>query len=33
MDNSPIPCDEIIEPSDKETKTTPTNFNEKKATC
>ena len=33
MDNSPIPCDEIIEPSDKETKATPTNFNEKKATC
>ena len=33
MDDSPIACDEIIESCDKETKTIPTNFNEKKATC
>ena len=28
-----ITCDEIIESYDEETKTIPTNFNEKKATC
>ena len=33
MDDSAITCDEIIESYDKETKTIPTNFNEKKATC
>ena len=26
-------CDEVIESYDEETKTIPTNFNEKKATC
>ena len=33
MDDSAIMCDEIIESYDEETKTLPTNFNEKKATC
>ena len=33
MDDSVITCDEIIEPYDEETKTVPTNFNEKKRTC
>ena len=33
MDDSAIMCDEIIESYDEETKTIPTNFNEKKATC
>ena len=33
MDDSAITCDEIIESYDKETKTVPTNCNEKKATC
>ena len=33
MDDSVIMCDEIIESYDEETKTIPTNFNEKKATC
>ena len=33
MDNSAIICDEVIESYDEETKTIPTNFNEKKATC
>ena len=33
MDDSPITCDEIIESYYEETKTIPTNFNEKKATC
>ena len=33
MDDSAITCDEIIESYDKETKTIPTNFNEKKGTC
>ena len=32
MDNSAITCDEVIESYDEETKTIPTNFNEKKAT-
>ena len=32
MDDSAIMYDEIIESYDKETKTIPTNFNEKKAT-
>ena len=31
MDDSAIICDEVIESSGKETKTIPTNFNEKKA--
>ena len=33
MDDSAIMCDEVIKPYDKETKTIPTNFNEKKAIC
>ena len=33
MDDSTITCDEVIESYNKETKTIPTNFNEKKATC
>ena len=33
MDDSMIMCDEIIEPYDEETKTIPTNFNLKNATC
>ena len=33
MDDSAITCDEIIESYDEETKTIPTSFNEKKATC
>ena len=33
MDDSVITCDEVIESYDKETKTIPTNFNEKKAIC
>ena len=33
MDDSAIICDEVIESYDKETKTIPTNFNEKKAIC
>ena len=32
MDDSMIMCDEIIESYDEETKTIPTNFNEKTAT-
>ena len=30
MDNSAIMCDKVIESYDKETKTIPSNFNEKK---
>ena len=33
MDDPAITFDEIIESYDDETKTIPTNFNEKKATC
>ena len=33
MDNSAITYDKVIEPYDEETKTIPTNFNEKKANC
>ena len=33
MDDSAITCDEVIESYDEETKTIPTNFNEKKAIC
>ena len=33
MDDSATACDEIIESYDEETKTIPTNFNGKKATC
>ena len=33
MNDSAITCDEIIESYDEETKTIPTNFNEKKAIC
>ena len=33
MDDSAIPCDEVIESYDEEAKTISTNFNEKKATC
>ena len=33
MDDSAIRCDEVIELWDKKTKSIPTNFNEKKATC
>ena len=33
MDDSVITFDEIIESYDEETKTIPTNFSEKKATC
>ena len=33
IDDSVIMCDEVIESYDEETKTIPTNFNERKATC
>ena len=33
MDDSAITCDEVIDSYNKETKTIPTNFNEKKAIC
>ena len=33
MDDLTIMCDEVIESYDKETKTIPSNFNEKKAIC
>ena len=33
MDGSAITCDEVIESHDKETKTIPKYFNEKKAIC
>ena len=33
MDDSTIMCDETIELYDEKTKTIPTKFNEKKATC
>ena len=33
MDDSAITCDEVIASNDEETKTVPTNFNEKKAIC
>ena len=33
MDDSAVMCNEIIETYDKETKTVPTNFNEKNITC
>ena len=33
MDDSAITCNEIKELCNEETKTIPTNFNEKKATC
>ena len=33
MNDSVIACDDIIQSYDKETKTIPANFNEKKATC
>ena len=33
MDDSAIKWDKITESYNKETKTIPTNFNEKKATC
>ena len=33
MNDSTITCDEVIESYSKETKTIPTTFNEKKATC
>ena len=33
MDDSAIMCNEVIEPYNKQTKTIPTNFNEKKAIC
>ena len=33
MDDLAIMFHEVIEPYDKETKSIPTNFNEKKATC
>ena len=33
MNYSAIPCDTIIESNNEETKTIPTNFNEKKAIC
>ena len=33
MDDSVIMCDEVIDSYDKETKTIPKNFNEKKAIC
>ena len=33
MDDSAITCDEVIESYNEETKTIPTNFNEKKTTC
>ena len=33
MDDSAITCDEVIESYDEETKTIPTDFNERKETC
>ena len=33
MNESEIMCDKVLESYDKETKTIPTNFNEKKAIC
>ena len=33
MNDSVIKCDEVIESYNEETKTIPTNFNEKKAAC
>ena len=33
MDDSAITCGEFIESYDKETKTIPTNFNEKETIC
>ena len=33
MDDSKIICDEVTESFDEETKTIPTNFDEKKVTC
>ena len=33
MDDSTIICDEVIKSYNEETKTIPTNFNEKKVTC
>ena len=33
MDDSAIMCDDVLESYAKETKTIPTNFNEKRATC
>ena len=33
MDDSAIMCNEVIEPYNKQTKTIPTNFNEKEAIC
>ena len=33
MDDSVISCDEAIESHDEETKTSPTNFNEKNIIC
>ena len=33
MDDSAITCDENIQSYDEETKTIPTNFNEKKVIC
>ena len=33
MDDSAIPCDEVIESYDEEAKTISTNFNEKETTC
>ena len=33
MDDSALTCGEIIESYDEETKTIPTNFTEKEATC
>ena len=33
MNDSTIICDEVIQSYDKEIKTIPTNFNEKKVTC
>ena len=33
MDDSAITCDEIIESYARETKTLPTNFNDKKVAC
>ena len=33
MDDSVITCDEVIKLHDEETKTIPTNFNDKKVTC
>ena len=33
MDDSGITCDEVIGSHNEETRTIPTNFDEKKATC